>query len=301
MTATAMPFDTLFAPDFLAALSHLTLNVKRVAPAGRHGERLSRDLGSGLEFRDFRPYTPGDDIRRIDWNIYRRLHKVFLRVHEEEQDLPLYLMPDLSASMFLEPVPRAWTALRCTLALAAIGLQHHDSAEVFPFAEQIQQQLERRSGRTSIMMLAQRLAQLAPTDRAHTNLAESMQRIATMRLRRGLLVVISDFFDAAGLDQVREVLRQMRHRVWLVQLVRPSDAAPDVRGDVRLRDCETGSATEVTVTTSVLARYRQVYERFNRDLGSLAEHLGGGLLQVDCDADLIPQLHEALSPGRLRA
>ena len=299
MTARAIPFDELFDPDFLASLSHLSLAVQRVAAGGRFGERLSKDQGSGLEFRDYRPYSPGDDPRAIDWNIYRRLGRVFLRLYEEQEDLPLYLMPDVSASMFHEPVPRALAAFRCTLALATISLSHHDTTALLPFAEQMEVRVKSLSGKASTMAFAEHLARLSPPDRSRTHLAAAIRRVASMNLRRGLLVIISDFFDPAGLDEVRDALRAIRHRLLLVQLVRRSDAEPDLEGDLRLRDCETGDVAEVTVTPRLLERYREAYNAFNDTLTNLAKYYRGGLLRLDVEGDLVGQLTTFLASGRL--
>ena len=97
----------LFDPAFLEAVGRLRLVAHRVARGGRPAEQRSKDMGAGIEFRDFRPYSPGDDFRAIDWNIYRRLGRVFLRLFEELEDLPVYLAPDVSQSLFLESPPRA--------------------------------------------------------------------------------------------------------------------------------------------------------------------------------------------------
>ena len=300
MSARAIPFDELFDPDFLASLSHLSLTVQRVAPGGRFGDRLSKDMGAGIEFRDFRPYSPGDDPRAIDWNIYRRLGRVFLRLYEEQQDLPLYLMPDISASMYHEATPRALTALRCTLALATISLGHHDSTGLFPFADQMEVRVKSMSGKSSTMAFAEHLARLTPTDDSQTNLAAAIRRLVGMNLRRGLLVIISDFFDPAGLGAVKDALRAVRHRLLFVQLVRKDDAQPELDGDLRLRDCETGDIAEITVTPHVLEKYRDAYDAFNQALFDLVRYHHGGLLRLDVDADLIEQLNTLFASGSLR-
>lgn len=300
MNAGPIPFNTLFDPDFLASLSHLSLQVQRVAAGGRFGERLSRDMGSGIEFRDFRGYSPGDDPRAIDWNIYRRLGKVFLRLYEEQQDLPLYLMPDVSASMFHEPEPRALTALRCTLALATISLSHHDSTALFPFAEKMDVRVKSMSGKASTMLFAEHLSRLAPpSETAGTNVSAALRRVADMNLRRGLLVVISDFFDPAGLGAIRDALRSVRHRLLFVQLVRPSDAEPALDGDLRLRDCESGESAEITITPHVMDKYREAYAEFTTALVALVKYHHGGLLRLDVEEDLVAQLNTLFAAGRL--
>ncbi len=298
--AGPIPFDKVFDPGFLASLSHLSIAVQRVAAGGRFGERLSKDLGAGIEFRDFRGYSPGDDPRAIDWNIYRRLGKVFLRLYEEQQDLPLYLMPDVSASMFHEPEPRALTALRCTLALATISLSHHDSAALFPFAGKMEMRVKSMSGKASTMAFAEHLARLSPPVEAGTNLAGALRRLADMNLRKGLLVVISDFFDPAGLSPLRDALRSIRHRMLFVQLVRPSDAEPDLEGDLRLRDCESGDAAEITVTPHLLSRYREAYAAFSTELADLVKYHHGGLLQLNVEEDLVTQLNTVFAAGNLK-
>lgn len=301
MSAAPIPFDELFDPNFLASLSHLNLHARRVASGGRYGERLSVDLGTGLEFKDYRSYTPGDDLRAIDWNIYRRLGKVFLRLYEEQQDLPLYLMPDISSSMFHESPPRARAALRTTLALATISLNHHDSAGLFPFAEQMDVRFKSKSGKTSTMTFAQHLSRLVPPgDRTQTNVAAALRRLVQMNLRRGLLVIISDFFDPGGIPAVRDALTGLRHRLLFVQLVRASDAAPDLDGDVRVHDCESGDVATITVTPAVRARYREAYERFNQELAELARSRQGSLLQIDVDVDLVTQLSALFASGSWR-
>ncbi len=303
MNAAALDFNALFDPDFLSALSRLSLSARRVAGGGRHGERLSKDLGSGVEFKDYRPYSPGDDLRAIDWNIYRRLGKLSLRLFEEQQDLPIYLMPDLSSSMFLESPPRIVAGLRATLAMAAIGLDHHDSAGLFPFSDQLQVVFKSKSGRASVMTFARHLAALVQDTQDNprqTHLATAVQRLSHMKLRSGLLVIVSDFFDPEGLEALRVAMRAVRHRLLLIQLTKKSDADPALQGDVRLRDCETNEVTDLTLTPDVIARYREAYKSFNEELVSLAKRRRGAVLQLDVDQDLFEQLSTLFQSGSLQ-
>lgn len=293
--AGPIPFNELFDPEFLEGVGRLRLVAKRVPAGGRFAEQRSRDMGHGLEFRDYRPYVPGDDLRAIDWNIYRRLGRVFLRLFEELEDMPLYLMPDVSSSMWLEDPPRAKAGLRATLALAAIALGQHDSAGVFPFAEDLAVAVRPQAGKNRIMTFAHRLAEIEPGGRTDT--ARGLQRIEAMGLRSGLLAVVSDFFDPAGIDAVLDALKRVRHRLLLVQLCRDSDRSPALGGDVRLRDCETGVTEDVSVTPAVLARYREAYDHHQEALVSHCKRRSAGLLQIDCDNPLLPQLAQIFESG----
>ena len=148
----------------------------------------------------------------IDWNIYQRLGRVFLRLYEELEDLPLYLMPDVSRSMFLETPPRAVAGLRTTLALASISLNHHDSAGLFPFSGDTMILAQPQSGRSRVMQFAERLVTVEPG--GTTDIGASVRRFNSFNLRRGLLALVSDFFDPAGVEAVID--RSRRQAVVVV-------------------------------------------------------------------------------------
>ncbi|QVK21984.1 DUF58 domain-containing protein [Shewanella dokdonensis] len=182
----------LFDPELLSRIEHLTLSVRNVQLGGRLAEQRTRARGQGLEFADFKPYVAGDDLRAIDWNSYRRLGKVFVRLFEEPQAMPVYFLVDLSASMFSEAQsPRIHAALRCAMALSAIVLSQHDSVAVFALGQQAAQIQRSLSGRGSLPRLAQQLSQVQMLPEA--NLAAAVQQFASMPLRRGLVVLLSDF------------------------------------------------------------------------------------------------------------
>lgn len=288
--------EEIFDPAFLASLSHLRIVARRVPRDGRFAEQRSHDLGHGTDFRDFRPYAAGDDFRSIDWNIYQRLGRVFLRLYEELEDLPLYLMPDISRSLFLESPPRAVAGLRTTLALASISLNHHDSTGLFPFSNDCEILARPQSGRGKVMLFADRLARLQPG--GQTDLRAAIKRFNSYGLRSGLLVVVSDFFDPAGVEAVIAALKQVRHKLLLVQLHRRSDAEPDVRGDVRLIDCESREGEDVSVTPTLLKHYRRVYAQFQARIAGFAKKRNAGLLRIDVDEEIVPQLAGVFEGGR---
>lgn len=312
--------EELFDTAFLEAAERLRLVARRVAPRGRFADQRSRDRGAGLEFQDYRPYVSGDDLRAIDWTVYRRLGRVFLRLFEEHEDLPLYLLPDVSPSAWLERPPRARAGLRASLALAAVSLGQHDRVGVFPFADDVTVLQRPRSGKGRLMQLAQRMATLVPnrpSERGETgdaggatNLRQALKRFRALGLREGLCVVVSDFFDPGGLEAVTEALKGVRHKLLLVQLVRATDRDPlargdapsrvggDMNGDVRVIDCESREGYDVSVTPDVLARYRAAYDRFNEGLSAFARSRNAGLLALDADADVVPQLATLFENGR---
>ncbi|QDU66130.1 DUF58 domain-containing protein [Engelhardtia mirabilis] len=298
MKAASEPaLDGLFDADFLESVQHLRVIARRVAPRGRFAEQRSRDRGHGLEFQDYRPYVAGDDLRAIDWTVYRRLGRVFLRLFEELEDLPVYLLPDVSRSLWLEDPPRVRAGLQCALALGAISLGHHDSVGLFPFSDDVATLLRPQAGKARLYNLADRLTEVERG--GVTDLRRSLSRFGALGLREGLAVVISDFFDPGGLAAVTEALRGVRHRLLLVQLVRGTDRTPAAMdGDLRLVDCETAEVQDVSVTPAVLERYRDAYDRFADGLQSFARSRGAGLLAVDVERQIVPQLAELFEQGR---
>ncbi|MCB9831819.1 MAG: DUF58 domain-containing protein [Planctomycetes bacterium] len=295
MSENRLTVQELLDPAFLDEVSRLQLFARRVARGGRPAEQRSRHLGAGMEFRDFRAYTPGDDFRAIDWNIYRRLGRVVLRLFEELEDLPVYLAVDLSRSMFQGEAPRGHAALKAAFAIAAIALQQHDRVGVFPFAEDLELGLRPTSGRGRQFRIAEVLAAAEP--RGRTDLRQAMRRFTSFGLRQGLLVIISDFFDPAGIEAVAEALRGLRHRLLLVQLFRKADLAPSLSGDLRVTDCETGEAYDISATREVVAAYRQAYERFQDGLLRAAQAKQAGFLRLDVDENLVEQLAAVLAEG----
>lgn len=299
MPATRIPVEELCDARFLAALERLRIVARSVAPRGRFAEQRSRDRGPGLEFKDHRAYAAGDDLRTVDWNVYRRLGKMFLRLFEELEDLPLYLLVDVSASGWFEQPPRARAGLRAALALAAISLGQHDPVGVFPFSRGLRTLVRPTAGKNRVLGLAQRLSELEPE--GETDLARSLTDFSALRLREGLVVVLSDFFDPAGLEAATEALGRLRHRLLLVRLKRAGDAEPELRGDLRLVDCESGASADVSIDEAALARYRAAYSRFEEGLAAFALARGAGMLVLDADADVVPQLERLFAGGGYRA
>lgn len=287
--------EDLFDAEFLESVQRLRIVARRVPRGGRFAEQRSKAQGHGIEFRDYRAYTPGDELRAIDWNVYRRLGRVFLRLFEELEDLPVYLAPDVSRSAYLETPPRARAGLRAALAFAAISLGQHDRVGVLPWSDDLSVLVRPRSGKGRLLELAARLAEIEPGGR--TDLARSLATLESQRLRRGLVVLISDFFDPGGLEAIEEAAKRVRHELLFVQLARVTDREPAESGDLRLVDCETGESQDVSVTSEVRSRYRAAYERFQADLSELARRRGVGLLTLDTDRDIAPQLADVFEVG----
>ncbi len=293
------PGDDLFDPAFLAALDRFSLRIAEAQKGGRLAEQRTAARGQGADFADFRAYAPGDDLRTIDWNLYRRLGRLFVRVFEERQDLPVYLLVDRSRSMFVETRPRIAAARRVALGLAAIALRQQDSVTLLPFADGQPIPARAIGGKANIARVAQRLAALSPG--GTTGLTAAIERIGAMRLRRGLVVLVSDFFDDDGIEATVAALRGLRHRLLLVRLTRAQDSDPArlaaLGDDVLLDDGEAADGLSLTITPETIIAYLRGMRAFERQLTDFAEAGAVGLMRIDADGDVLEQMTRFFAEG----
>jgi uncharacterized protein (DUF58 family) len=287
----------LFTEEFVRSIDRLRIVARQVPPAGRHAEHRSRDLGAGVEFRDFRGYVPGDDLRRVDWNIYRRSGRLFLRLFDEPEDLPVYILLDVSESMFFDVPPRADAARQMAAIMAGVSLNQLDRTGIYPFGEDLVPPLAPTSGRHALPRVLGYLERLKPA--GPTDVKRSLARFNALPLRGGLVALISDFFDPHGIEPVIQALRSLAHRLLLVQVVRESDAAPGLDGELRLVDCESANRLNITISPDVLQRYRRAYDGFCGRILDFAARRQAAHLRLDADRPVLEQLRAIFVDGVL--
>jgi uncharacterized protein (DUF58 family) len=260
----ARPLGGRFDERFLRRLEALSLAIRRTTAGQRRGGRRSRRLGAGLEFADHRDYAPGDDLRHLDWNLYGRLGRLALRRYEEDEDLSIDLLVDASASMGLGAPPKLDLALQLAAALAYIGLSNLDRVAPTALGAETSS-LPPARGKGRILPILRFLDGVAPTGRTPLCAAVA-EFLARRSQRRGLAILISDFYDATGARAALEVIRRHRLQAVAIQVSAPDELAPVLRGDLTLRDAETGEERELTVSPKVLAACARRHAALLRDL-----------------------------------
>jgi uncharacterized protein (DUF58 family) len=255
----------LFDDRFLKTLEHLHLVSRKVFAGNLRAERRTRKVGSGIEFADHRTYARGDDFRYIDWNLYGRLDKLLLRLFEEEEDLYIYILIDVSDSMAIgAPLPKLHYAMQVGAALSYVGLANLDRVAIIPFADKLIDRLPPSRGKNRIFRVFDFLRH---TDLGgQTQLGECMKTFVTQNKRRGLAVVISDFYDPVGFEQGLNTLRYNKFEPFVLQVYDRREADPQLHGDLALVDCETGDTREVTVSRSLLEAYQREHEKYCKEL-----------------------------------
>lgn len=248
-----------FDQAFLERLEYLNLVAKKILAGILRADRKSIRKGSSAEFADYRPYVPGDDIRRVDWHLFGRLEEVFLKLYREEENLHFTVLLDVSASMNRGVHHKLAFGAKVAAALAYIGLCNMDAMNLLPFHGRLEQGLFAQKGRAAIFTVFDRLKALSPG--GTTSFATAMKEFIGREKRRGVVVVISDFFDLDGFQQGLKYLKYPRHDVYAIHVTDAEDDAPPVRGDLRLVDSETGEFREIVVTDDLLAKYRESLAR----------------------------------------
>jgi uncharacterized protein (DUF58 family) len=248
-----------FDEQFLKKLEYLYVVAKKVFVGRLRAERRSRKTGSGVEFADHRNYTAGDDLRYLDWSVYGRLDKLLLRLFEEEEDLHIYLLLDASASMRANG--KLDYAERICAALAYIGLAKLDRVSIVPFggggAQSQKERLPPSRGKAQIFKVFQFLSSLEAT--GTTELSHALESFVHQTKRRGLAIVVSDFYDPAGYEDGLNLLRYHRFEPTVLQVWSAAEARPSLRGDLELVDVESGVAREVTVTERQLTAFARAH------------------------------------------
>ena len=292
--------DALLTPALLRRLEQFQLLAQRRAKSSLRGERRSRARGQSVEFADYRSYVPGDDFRHLDWNLYGRLDRLFLKLYEEERELPVTLFLDASESMSFGDPRKFDFTLQIAAAVGYVALCGFDRVTVQAFPEQPDQAALRGGlravrGKKSAVRFLQQLGQLSAGGPADLNAA--LRRGALESRHAGLAVVLSDFLDPAGYQPGLTALLGRGFQVSAVQVLAPEELEPAQFGDLRLVDSETGFEQEVTFGKYRLKAYQQTVENYCQRLREFCQGRGIHFFRVRSDANLeqllLRQLREA--------
>jgi uncharacterized protein (DUF58 family) len=302
----------LLTPELLRRLEQFQLLAARRSKSSARGERRSKARGQSVEFADFRNYVAGDDFRYLDWNLYGRLDKLFLKLYEEERELPVRIFLDASESMTFGTPPKFDFARQVAAAVGYVALCGFDRVTVHIFPEPdsaapnvdaatLSAEMAARGGlrsvrgRKSSLQYFQNLSQL--TARGAADLNEGLRRGALSSRQTGVAVVLSDFLDPAGYETGLNALIGRGFQVNAIQILAPEELNPGSYGDLRLVDCETGGMTEVTFGKYRLKAYQQTVQNFCQRLREFCQGRGMSFFSVSSETPLeqllLKQLRQA--------
>jgi len=288
-TTTPLPkrVDDLIDSELMARLDQVDIMSRKIFAGKLQGERRSKRRGVSVEFADYRHYAHGDDLRFVDWNIYARLDKLFLKVFLEEEDLSLIIAIDSSASMNWGNPNKFAFCQRLAMALGYIGLVNHNRVSFYAFDSEGMQPLTSMRGKRRTREMGEWLLKLEPG--GQSAFTDAMRTIALSRQGKGVMIILSDFMYKEGYEHGLRYLAGGGYDTFCMQVLAPEEIDPSkhgLAGDLRLTDIEDEDTAEVTVSAALLKRYK---ENLNGYCGRLREYCvrrGIMHLTIDTGTDL---------------
>ncbi|HKI35450.1 MAG TPA: DUF58 domain-containing protein [Gemmataceae bacterium] len=245
----------LLDPEFLARLEQLELVSRKIFLGRMKGERRSKKKGQSVEFADYRNYVVGDDLRFLDWNLYARLDRLFLRLFMEEEDLHFYVLIDNSLSMDFGTPSKLHYAKQVAAALGFIGLVNLDRVMAEAFNDRLTQTLPAIRGRRSLWRLLDFLQKIDPA--GPSDLKQALRTFSLKSSGKGIVVLLSDLMDKGGYEDALRYLVARQMDIYVIQILSQEEIEPDIVGDLTLTDVEDGDVAEITVSGPLLRRYKQ--------------------------------------------
>ena len=243
-----------FAEGFMRRLERLQVISNRTHGAASQGGRRSKQRGTSVEFADYREYTRGDDLRQIDWNVYGRSERLFVKLREDEESLTVHLLMDCSRSMDYGRHNKLAYARRLAAALGYVALSTQDRVEAAGFSERLTSHLPALTSKAQTGRLFNFLSDLRPA--GSTDLTGALRGYATMHRRSGMVVLISDLLSPGGLEGIASLLDR-GFEVVLLHVLDPLELDPEPAGEVELLDRENGERLRLTMDTSTVEAYRR--------------------------------------------
>lgn len=270
----------IFDETTLRKLENLTLIADQVRVGVMKGNRRSRKRGTAIDFADYRDYTQGDDLRRLDWNVYARLERPFIKLFEAEEDLTVHLLVDSSASMDWPQAAEANKhryALQLTGALGHIALATGDRVTVTLLNSQNQRSWGPFRHQQNSLHLFRFLESATPGGLTDINL--SLQNYALRARRPGLLLLLSDLLAPTGYKKGLNALQAQGYEIGIIHILSPEETNPatyadEMRGDLKLIDVESGLDAEITLDAATLAQYQEDLVNWQSDIAQFCHKRG---------------------------
>ena len=282
----------LVTPELLKKLDQIEILTRKQFTGRIRGEQRSTRKGHSLEFADYRAYVQGDDLRHIDWKIFARLDRVFLKLFMEEEDLFVHLFLDASHSMGMGHPEKFLYARRLAAAISYVSLAASHRISIFPFATSLRESFPSTRGRAQIGRVLDYLEKLFPD--GGTKSLDGMRLFRRRILGSGFVIVISDLLDKSGVEEALKLMLSGRYEVVVFHLLSPEEEEVPWEGDWRVVDVEDGEAVSVSLGAAFKEQYAETVRRFRGEHQSICRRLGFHYVPVRTDFPLEVLLTERL-------
>jgi uncharacterized protein (DUF58 family) len=275
---------TVFDEGFLRQLERLGVLMKQPVRGGLKGGRRSVKRGQSVEFADYRDYSLGDDLRQLDWNVYARLEKLFVKLFIEEEDVTITFLLDASPSMAYGRPQKLLFAKRAAAALGYIALAGEDRVVTTALAGRTARRHSGLRGSGRIFRLLGNLSGIQPAE-GPTDLLLAARHAAAMLSGRGVVVLLSDLLDPSA-DRVIRELAATGSELIILHTLSPEELDPPLEGDLKLVDAETGEGIDVTVDLAALDDYKARLLAWQEDLEGIARKRRASYVPISTDTPL---------------
>ena len=288
---------TVFDEAFLRQLERLLLLMRSPVRGGLKGGRRSVKRGQSVEFADYRDYAPGDDLRQLDWNVYARLERLFVKLFVEEEDVTVTLLLDASASMASGRPEKLLFAKRAAAALGYIGLASEDRVAVSALSGRIARRRNALRGSGRVFRLLADLSAIQVAD-GPTDLVAAARHAAAQLHGRGVVILLSDLLDPNA-DRIIRELAATGSELIVLHILSPDELDPALEGDLRLVDAETGEKVDITADLATIDQYRDRLTAWKADFADLAAKRRASYVDLSSDVNLAELMFAELRRRRV--
>ena len=275
---------TVFDEGFLRQLERLGVLMKQPARGGLKGGRRSVKRGQSVEFADYRDYALGDDLRQLDWNVYAGLERLFVKLFVEEEDVTITFLLDASPSMAFGRPEKLLFAKRAIAALGYIALAGEDRVVLTALTGRTARRQSGLRGSGRVFRLLANLSAVQPVE-GPTDLLASARHAGAQLSGRGVVVLLSDLLDPSAERVVRE-LAATGSELIVLHVLSPDELDPQLEGDLKLVDSESGEGIDVTVDLSTIDDYKARLAAWQDGLADLATKRRASYVPLSSDVNL---------------
>lgn len=254
-TETTSQLTSLFSNNTLNRIERMRLNPLRRLTNRSRGEHLAGKGGSSTDFADYRDYATGDDMRYVDWNIFARLRRPYIKQFLHEEELHVVIMVDASSSMLFDD--KLLKARQLAAAFGIMGLLNVERVSVYGIHQRDGKpwMLPPGTGRTRIRALLQFLENLEGG--GNVPVEQAIETMLRFHRGRGIAILLSDFLTFSNLTRSMNLLFSSGLEVWGLQILGDSEISPNLEGDLRFVDSETGETLDITNAGELLSLYHE--------------------------------------------
>ena len=289
--------DSFIDDEFLKQLEKLKIVSRKSTRNPRRGEYRSWQSGEGFEFLDFKKYHLGDDLRYVDWSVYGRLDKLFIKLFHAEKGQTAHILLDVSRSMDSGTPSKDVTAKKIAAALSYICLSNLDKTGLMAFNSQIVKVNPPLRGKKQYLEMLKFFKSLKPT--SQTDIGSCLKEYAAICNNPGIAIIISDFFDPHGYEDGLKALAHRNFDINLIQIMDQEELSWSKTGNLLLSECETGDKKTIFIDQNLLELYQKKLNKFISGIKRYCSHYGMNYFLCDTRIPFEKLLMDYLSEGAL--